>query len=495
MNLCGLSIYKHSVSLIGKIPFRFFVSLLFFFFAASLCSQTEERIDSQRPSEQLKPQYKIEHITVSGNKRTKERIILRELNFKVGDSITLNELEYSKIRSQQNLINTSLFIFVTITSLHNDSALTVSVHIDIKERWYTWPSPIFEVQDRNFNSWWSTKDLFRINYGMFLTFENVRGRNESAAIKFRRGYSEQYGVAYKIPYINKKQSIGLNFAYNFYRNNEIAYSTRDNQLLFFRNYRDYVRNEQEARIGISYRDGLYVRHAFDVLYKSSNICDTIKKLNASYFLPNQSTISYFSLQYIFKRDYRDTRIYPLKGYIFELNAIKDGLNLLKDETVDNLLIAAAIRNYWKVCPRTYMATGLKLRYLSNSAPVYYFNRALGFSDFVRGYEYYVIDGQSFAMFKTNIKYQIVKPRVLQVPIKHFEKFKHIPYALYLTAYGDGAYVQDKFYYQGNPLSNSWLIGCGLGLDLVTYYDYVFRVELSMNKMQQKGIFLHFTAPI
>ncbi len=494
MNLCGSLTYNKSPLLFNKTLFRLFVVALLFCYGHPLVSQTEEA-GKQRPSKQFKPQYKIEQIVVTGNKRTKEKIILRELNFKTGDLITLNELDYSKIRSQQNLINTSLFNFVTITSQANDSALTLSIYIDVKERWYTWPSPIFEVQDRNFNSWWATKDLFRINYGMFLTFENVRGRNESVTLKFRRGYTEQYGVGYRIPYINKKQTIGLNFAYNFYRNNEIAYSTHDNQLLFYRNYRNYVRKEQEAKIGISYRDGLYMRHSFEALYKSSFICDTIRKLNASYFISDRSTISYFSLQYLFRYEVKDQKIYPLKGHSFEFNVIKDGLNLLKDETVDNLLLAAAVRNYWAICPRIYMATGLKLRYLLNNTQVYYFNRALGFNDFVRGYEYYVIDGQNFGTFKTTVKYQLVKPRVVKIPVKRFEKFKHIPYAVYLTTYGDAGYVQDKFYYNGNPLSNSWLIGCGVGVDLVTYYDYVLRLEASMNKMQQKGLFLHFSAPI
>ncbi len=494
MSLCGLSIFR-SFRIRHKFPLhRVALALLLFIFSFSF-GQTEGYLNQQRLSELVKPQYTVTSIRVIGNKRTKEKIILRELNFKTGQLLTLDELEYCKSRSQQNLINTSLFNFVTITSQLNDSLHTAALWIDVKERWYTWPSPILEVQDRNFNSWWATKDLFRINYGMYLTFENVRGRNETATLKFRRGYTELYGLSYKIPYINRKQSIGLNLACNYYRNNEIAYATYGNQLLFFRNYRNYVRTEKEAKIGINYREGIYMKHSFEIQYKSCSVSDEIKQLNPGYFLPGHNNIDYFSLQYFFRYDIRDSRIYPLKGYAFEALAVKDGLNLLPDETVDNLLLSASVKNYWSICSRTYMATGLKLRYMMNSAPLYYFNRALGFNDFVRGYEYYVVDGQSYVMFKTTAKYQLIKPRLLEIPVKYFEKFKRIPYAVYLTAYGDVAYVQDRFYYADNPLTNTWLVGCGIGLDLVTYYDTVIRLEASMNKMKQKGIFLHLTAPI
>ena len=43
-------------------------------------------------------------------------------------------------------------------------------------------------------------------------------------------------------------------------------------------------------------------------------------------------------------------------------------------------------------------------------------------------------------------------------------------------------------------SNEFLYGYGLGLDFVTYYDIVFRVEFSANKFGETGLFLHFNAP-
>ncbi len=489
MSLCGSLTYNTHVHKPNYWVGCYCFLLFFFGFFLSVQSQTHPVVPHSQ-----EPAYLIQSIDISGNKRTKEKIILRELNFKPGDKILLADWESYKTRSQQNLINTSLFNFVTITETRDDSLLSLIVHIQVKERWYTWPNPVLEVQDRNFNAWWTTKDLFRINYGVYLTFENVRGRNESLTFKLRKGYTEQYGVSYKIPFINPQQTLGLSLAYNFFRNNEIAYSTYGNQLKFYRNYTSYVREEQEAKININYRKSLYLKHFFELSYKIVEVSDIIQQLNPSYFIPENCSLSYLSFQYSLRLDLRDVKIYPLKGYCYEAAVLKEGFNLLKNETTDNLLMSLSFRNYWNILPRTYLATQTKLRYSFNTTPVYYFNRALGFNDFVRGYEYYVIDGQTYFMNKVNIRFQLIKPRVLHIPVKRFDKFKHIPYAVYLGTYSDWAFVQDKFYYADNPLTNSWLMGFGVGLDVVTYYDNVIRIEASMNKMQQKGIFLHLTAP-
>lgn len=492
MNLCAFLTYS---KVYLNVQTRVYAFVLFSLISTFTFSQTDDHLDDSKLSVQASGKLAISEITISGNKRTKEKIIIRELTFKVGDSLTRQEVVKRIERSKQNLINTSLFNFVTITPVYAADSSSVVLLLDVKERWYLWPAPIFEIQDRNFNSWWQTKDMFRINYGMYLTMENVRGRNESATLKFRKGYTELYGFSYKIPYINKKQTVGLSASYNFLRNNEVAYCTYGNKLQFNRNYTKFMRKEKEAKIGLTYRKGLYTRHSLELLYCESYVADTIKNLNKNYFGDNLGSVSYFSMQYRYKRDYRDAKIFPLRGYYYEFSLVKDGLNLLKNENVDNFTADAVVKNYWSPMKRVFVGTALRLRYKLFNTTGYYFNRALGYNDFVRGYEYYVIDGQTFAMLKTNVNFQLVKPRVVTVPLKRLEKFNKVPYSIYLSAHADAAFVQDKVFYNDNPLSNSWLGGAGLGVSFVTYYDYVLRVEASVNKLREKGVFLHFSAPL
>jgi hypothetical protein len=47
----------------------------------------------------------------------------------------------------------------------------------------------------------------------------------------------------------------------------------------------------------------------------------------------------------------------------------------------------------------------------------------------------------------------------------------------------------------SKLTNEFLYSGGLGIDLVTYYDKVLRIEYSLNKFGEHGIFFHLAAPI
>ena len=101
-----------------------------------------------------------DQIVLIGNKITKPRIILRELTFKKGDTITLGEIDQRIKRSEENLQNTSLFHSVKITWIQDNDR--VNFYIVVTERWYIFPLPIFEVAERNFNVWWETKDFSRV---------------------------------------------------------------------------------------------------------------------------------------------------------------------------------------------------------------------------------------------------------------------------------------------------------------------------------------------
>ena len=62
---------------------------------------------------------KIGKIYVTGNKRTLESIILRELSFAEGDQIKVSDLADKIVLDQQKLINTRLFVTATAgTSSH-----------------------------------------------------------------------------------------------------------------------------------------------------------------------------------------------------------------------------------------------------------------------------------------------------------------------------------------------------------------------------------------
>lgn len=440
----------------------------------------------------------VDSIILSGNKITKDRIIYRELLFKVGDTIHGDSLGFILQRTQENLINTALFNFVTIdTTVIGKNHQNLIIHIDMIERWYIWPFPIFELSDRNFNSWLESKDLSRVSYGAFVTWENFRGRKETFKLRLQFGYNERYDIFYQVPYINKKETVGMGFGAGLKLNHETSYETYGNKLQYYKNTDEYVKKEGFSYIQIFVRNDIYNTHKIELAFNYLDFDDTLLRLNPYFTIGDDRINRYFSLYYQYKSDHRDIQAYPLTGYYFDAGFKKIGFSLL-DSDINVFYINSNFRKYWQLSRRFFFAWGLNAKFSNDKRQPYYLLRGLGYGrDFVRSFELYVIDGQNFGLFKSTFKFALIPPKVSDLKFIPFKKFSKIHYALYLNLFSDLGYADNPYSDPAlnNYLENTLLIGYGLGLDFVTYYDIVLRLELSMNKYNKPGLFLHFMAPI
>jgi outer membrane protein assembly factor BamA len=453
------------------------------------------RVDSI-PSDSSK--YIIRSVSFTGNKQTKEFIMQRELVFNVGDTLTGKQFNVEALRSQQNLLNTALFNFVSISpsclrDTSGSGCSSLSISINVKERWYTWPTPIFDVAEQNFNTWWRNGHNFnRASYGFFLWRYNFRGRKESIALICRFGYAQQFGGQYSIPFFNRKHTLGVTFTGTYTRSHEISFDTQNNLLVYFKNKNQFTRGETAASIMFSYRKGLYVKQTLDLRYSNLSITDTVLDFTTDYFVNGKNRMEYFSASYRFTCDYRDIKAYPLKGHFEEIEITKNGLGILADEELNMFYVTAGARGYKEIFPKVFLSGMIRGRWLPGKVPPYYHQRALGFSNFVRGYEYYVIDGQSYGIAKTALRYQILKPHTFKFNYLPIDKFNTFHLALYAGIFADAGYVEDRSSKTSdhNYLGNQFLFGYGAGIDLVTYYDIAIRIEYSFNKMGENGFFLH-----
>ncbi|HMR44625.1 MAG TPA: POTRA domain-containing protein, partial [Saprospiraceae bacterium] len=185
----------------------------------------------------------VDSIALSGNERTKDRIIFRELDISDGDTIFLNFLDERLEWNRLQLMNTGLFSKAKI-DISNwrppDNKLTLKV--DLKESWYLYPIPILELADRNFNVWWNEHNhsLSRLNYGLRLYHTNFTGRRDYLKFVVQLGYTHNYELKYTIPYLNKKQTWGLAFDANFKRNREIQYTTVGDKQQFYKDDEKFI---------------------------------------------------------------------------------------------------------------------------------------------------------------------------------------------------------------------------------------------------------------
>jgi outer membrane protein assembly factor BamA len=472
----------------------FFLFTVFIFFVCALHAQ-----DSLFPDT---AHYIIRDIAYSGNKQTKVFILEREISYKTGDTLTGAELKSRTKHSQENLLNTALFNFVTITPIQipdssGSKIIPLAITVVVKERWYTWPTPVFDVAEQNLNVWWRNGHNFqRASYGFFLWRYNFRGRKESIALICRFGYSQQFGGQYAVPYLNKKHTIGVTLTGTYTRNHEVSYATRNNKLVYYKDNIDRIRGETSGSMMFSYRKGVYWRQTLDLRYTNLTVNDTVTDLAPDYFAGGRSQMEYFTVSYHVTRDYRDLKAYPLRGHFEEFEITKHGLGILADEKLNILAMAAGVRGYAEFFPRIFGSGLLRGRWNPSKDIPYYHQRALGFGTYVRGYEYYVIDGESYVVAKAEMRYQLLKPHVFKVPFLPIDKFNTLHLALYTGIYADAGYVEDRESVTSdyNTLGNTLLFGYGAGLDIVTYYDLAFRLEYSFNLKGENGFFVHLGAP-
>ena len=441
----------------------------------------------------------IGKISFEGNNTTRMSIICRELLFREGDTIFTNQLDDLISRSKQNLHNTSLFNFVEVeTNIITSEVHFVEILFRFTERWYVWPLPVVELADRNFNEWWETRDFSRVNYGLYLNHNNFRGRKEVLQALALFGYSQAFAISYLKPNVNREQTIGLGFSATYSRRRELAYATHMDQLVFYDNPREYAVQSLIANTLLYYRPQIYQSHTINLQYNQYRFSDTIYKLNPEFFTDSKTTPYFLSLVYEFRSDHRNLKYYPTSGYYFDLLLSKHGLGIVQNNNLNILNVSSTYKKYAELYNRVYFFAGATVKLSSASHLPYFMNRSLGYMyDFIRGYEYYVINGQHMGLIKTNLKYQVLSPKIINIPFIQTEKFSKLHLTLYLGLHSDFGYVYEQNNYENfsNKLPNHLLWGNGIGFDIVTYYDRVLRMEYSINHFGGHGFFIHFLAPI
>ncbi len=431
----------------------------------------------------------INRIFILGNKVTRDQIILRELTLKPGDFVYSAELPIILDLDQKKLINTRLFNTAEIRLLpfQEDQA---DLLIEVNERWYTFPSPIFELSDRNFNEWWQTynHDFSRVNYGLRLYQYNMRGRNETLRLTAQFGFQRRFDISYRIPYLDKKQKQGLIIDFDFAETKNLAYKTLDHRLEFL-SAEKLLKTTRGGGLTYTYRKSFYTSHALKVEYRSTDIADTIAMLNSNYFHEGQTRQRYGAISYYFVSDHRDYVGYPLTGYYLTGSVSKIGIS--NNDNLDKIDISASYARYFSLKRKFFLSNNTVI-YWSTPQDLPYANYgALGYrKQFVRGYEVFVIEGPYYALNKTTFKKRIFS-RIYNWNFMPIRQFRYIPLSIYLKSYADLGYVRNYPDYEiSSRLTGKLLTGLGAGIDIVASYDAVIRFEYTFNGEGQRGFFFH-----
>lgn len=463
-------------------------AFLWCFFSHLTYGRTVDHVLPQTDSIRLVPRVTVNKITVEGTARTRKQILLRELSFKEGDQIGSDSLPYLKTLNKDRLYNTTLFTEVSLQFIPVDSA-TVNLVISVKERWYIWPEVSFQLADRNFNVWWTeqNRDLHRANIGLTIKDRNFRGNMESLGATVQLGYTQKFSLEYSRPYFDKAQKQGFGFSVSLAKAQEMSYTTDSNKLRFVKDQDHYINRQFDAAVIYTIRPGYATRHLFQLAYRDYEVADTVVRLNPDYYENASRYLRLIELSYRFEINKVDNWNYSLRGYkLISYNSARIGLEGARFQAY-SMLEAGYFHN---PAPKWFLSYIFRGRLTFPQDQPYSFRTALGTkSDYVRGYEYYVVDGSQYGLLRVDVKRELLNKVFRKVSVRYLPG---IPLRIYPKIFADFGYVTNR--YPGNSFLNDRLLySGGIGVDILTAYDFKIRLEYTWNHLGQNGLFLHFNS--
>ncbi len=432
----------------------------------------------------------VRSIKLAGNKRTKTYIVQREYTFEEGKSYSKKELAERIELARQQIVNTSLFVDVSVTSIEMANN-QVDILIVVKERIYLIPVPFFKLVDRNFSEWIHTyKASFdRVNVGIKLSQNNLTGINDKLNFFLSTGYAQNVSFSYSAPYLDKKLQHGISFAFGYSQTRDVNFATDSNKLLSVKEI-NFARKTFVGNLGYTYRKGSHDKQTVIVGYTNDKISDSIGKLNPNFFGGNQLSQSFVDISYDYQLNYVDIRSYPLTGWLLDVSAAK---RFSKNLSV--LAFGGKALESWKILPNsktyfTIQAAGL-IKFPGDQP--YYNSHLMGYGDLqMKGLEYYVIDGSAGGYLRAMLRQKIFG---FNFNTHLNSKTYHtIPFNFYAKTYTDVGYVYNKDAEITQSLLNNKMLNTGgFGLDIVTIYDIAFKIEYSFNQLGGRGFFFHTSA--
>ncbi|HEX7573535.1 MAG TPA: POTRA domain-containing protein, partial [Bacteroidota bacterium] len=130
----------------------------------------------------------VDTIIVGGNDKTEAYVILDEMTIKPGSILTYEAIEYDRGRIY------SLGLFTRVDILYDSLGTQHFLFVDVRERWYLVPLPIFGFRDG---------DTHKFYFGGGLLHYNFRGRNQKLYGSVVFGYDPAISFSFADPQLDR----------------------------------------------------------------------------------------------------------------------------------------------------------------------------------------------------------------------------------------------------------------------------------------------------
>ena len=423
------------------ITILFFVSISFKIF-----SQTED-------TTYLKGNYsiRVDSIKIEGIKITDPDVILRELTFGIGDTVTPKIVNYN----QNRIYSLGIFTHVKIIPLRY-SGKNIFI-ISVEESWYIYPIPFVDFQD---------KDWQKISYGMNLMIRNFRGENETLRGTASFGYDPKFILYYDRPYFIKKQSINLTI--------ELAYQNAKNKSYIAQNIfgGDFNQKFISGTIDFGNRFNLFTK--IDVFFGYDYVENPIfiKGISAS----NNRIDRQFMLGASYTYDTRDLFQFPSTGTYLYTDFQFKGLGM---ENINYQIADLDLRKYFLLLDELRLKWRFSTRLTFGRLVPFYDYSFFGYQERIRGYFSTEMEGNDSFISSLELNFPIIKDINLDfnfVPIIP-QSLLSYRFAVYLELFMDTGTTR----LWGQPLSIKNLYsGYGTGLVFLILPYSELRTEFAIN---------------
>lgn len=338
---------------------------------------------------------RVKEIIIKGNRKTKDYIILREMQFQKGDSLIIANINKELEAAKQQIYNTTLFseikVEMTVVSTYD-----IIVIIDVKERWYIYPVPQFKPVDRNFNEWIKTYNasLKRVNYGLKFVHYNLSGRRDQLRLFFLTGFSRDFSFSYNAPYSNSKLTEGFVVGAGYSQKKEIPFKTTySDSLLFYTSdslRSRFVGSTGYVSVGYTIRRGFFNKHIFNASFTRMTVSDSIisQKNNPHYFNTGRPSANIPELSYTYQHTHVDNVLYATKGTTSRVAVYKRGLGFTGG--INSLTVEGSLSKYYDLGKKWYSNIQLNGMIRLPFYQAYINQRGMGYGDnYLRGLEYLV----------------------------------------------------------------------------------------------------------
>lgn len=396
--------------------------------------------------------FSVDTVFITGNTHTRDFVISREMSLQPGVPITRDLLEYDKNR----IYSLGLFNQVILQIVPTNPG-KANVVVNVHERWFIFPYPIFGFKDRD----WS-----KFFYGAGLAHINFRGRDEKLFTTFIFGYDPLISLTYRNPFLSEEGT--------YFLEGHLSYSTEQNKSVLAEfDSTNYDQHHVIASLSIGRRIGiqhtLRIGMEYDILEVSQYLPGRTLSTDGRDAFPT------FQAGYTF--DSRDLVEYPGLGSFAQFTITKFGF---PRGTIDYVRYSADLRHYTPLGDGFVWTARTFTDVVAGGPTPAYDHVYFGYGDRIRGHFDEVFEGESIFGISSELHWTLLPTRYITVDWlpREFGLWK---FGVVAAAFGDAGTV----WFRGTqPSVGNFVRGYGVGLHFLLPYSWVLRTEYAWNEARR-----------